>query len=200
MTRISSIPFGLLAFLSVGVSVVSLHYFYPSLGLIPPAIFLNFVARPIPFLLHVSGGAVALTIGVWQFLPRTRKSNWHRYAGRIYVLACLIGGIAGMAVAPFSEAGPIAQSGFTVLSALWIYTTLKAYGTAQQRDFVAHRIWMWRSFGLTSAAITLRLYLGIGSILGIEFLPLYQFTAWGSWITNLFIAEGLRRWKDRRPA
>ena len=197
MNYFSKVPYGLLAVLAVGVSLYSLHYFIFGATYAPPGISINFLNRPTAFLLHVGGGLVALGTGVWQFLPRTRKSRWHRYSGRIYVLACLIGGIGGLAIAPYSTAGPIAQSGFTVLAVVWILTTLKAYGTAQRRDFTAHRIWMWRSFGLTAAAITLRLYLPVGQILGFDFLPLYQFTAWACWLTSLAIAEGTRRWIDR---
>ncbi|MHA3916200.1 DUF2306 domain-containing protein [Halovulum sp. GXIMD14793] len=147
--------------------------------------------------MHVAGGSVALAIGVWQFLPRTRRSNWHRLAGRIYVFACLLGGIGGLAIAPYSEAGPVAQAGFGLLAVLWLAVTLIAWRKAVMRDFAAHRIWIWRSYGLTCAAITLCLILPLGMVLGVLFSVLYPFTSWACWISSLCIAEVIRRRLDR---
>lgn len=198
MSRFSKIQFGLLSFLALGISLYSLSYIIFGARYAPPGIAANFNAKPFFFLLHVGGGIIALSLGIWQFLARTRKSRWHRYAGRTYVIACISGGIGGLAIAVSSSAGPIAQGGFSVLAVLWIATTVKAYTTARNKDFKAHRIWMWRSFGLTCAAITLRLYLPIGGMLGVDFLVLYQFTSWACWITSLTIAELTRRFLDRR--
>ncbi len=198
--RASAIPFAILVLLAVGVSLLSLHYFIVGAKFAPPSIAHHFVANTFPFLLHVGGGIVALGLGVWQFLPRTRRSSWHRLAGRTYVVACILGGIGGLIIALGAITGPVAQSGFAVLAVLWIATTIKAYLTARARDFAAHRIWMWRSFGLTCAAITLRLILPIGGIAGVPFDILYPFTAWACWISSLTIAEVLRRMIDRPRA
>lgn len=198
--RAQAIPFGILAFLAVGVSLFSLHYFVTGARLAPPGIAENFTANTFAFLLHVGGGVIALGLGVWQFLPRTRRSSWHRLAGRVYVVACLLGGLGGFAIALGSTAGPVAQSGFAILAVLWIGATLKAYLTARARDFATHRIWMWRSFGLTCAAITLRLILPIGGIAGVPFEILYPITAWACWISSLGIAETLRWMRDRPRA
>ncbi len=48
---------------------------------------------------------------------------------------------------------------------------------------------MIRSFSLTFAAVTLRLYLPIGIMSGLTFEQIYVATAWISWIPNLLIAE-----------
>ena len=77
--------------------------------------------------------------------------------GRIYIAACLVGGIAGLSIALYSTAGPIAGWGFFLLAVLWLITTTMAWSCALRRDFVAHERWMIRSFALTFAAVTLRL-------------------------------------------
>lgn len=196
--RISKLIYGFIAFLAIGVSVASLHYFLFGARFAPPGIAENFTARPALFLLHVGGGVVALAIGIWQFMPRTRRSSWHRLAGRAYVIACILGGIGGFFLALGSTAGFVAQTGFGLLAVLWIAATWKAYSAIRARDIAAHRIWMWRSYGLTAAAITLRIILPVGSIAGVPFELLYPFTAWACWISSLAIAEATRMILDAR--
>ena len=60
---------------------------------------------------------------------------------------------------------------------------------------------MIRSFSLTFAAVTLRLYLPIGIVSGLTFEQIYVATAWISWVPNLLVAElYLRREMTRRTA
>jgi hypothetical protein len=48
---------------------------------------------------------------------------------------------------------------------------------------------MIRSFALTFAAVTLRLYLIPPAIAGVDFVTAYQWIAWLCWVPNLAIAE-----------
>jgi hypothetical protein len=48
---------------------------------------------------------------------------------------------------------------------------------------------MIRSFALTFAAVTLRLYLPFPMIWGFEFIEGYRIIAWLCWVPNLLIAE-----------
>ena len=48
---------------------------------------------------------------------------------------------------------------------------------------------MIRSWALTLAAITLRIYLPIVGVLGLEFLPWYRAISFLAWVPNLMIAE-----------
>ena len=58
------------------------------------------------------------------------------------------------------------------------------------RDFAAHERWMIRSFALTLAAVTLRIYLPIGVTLNNgEFTFPYTIIAWACWVPNLIVAE-----------
>ena len=61
---------------------------------------------------------------------------------------------------------------------------------ALSRNLVAHRHWMMRCIPLTSAAITLRLTLGLlmGG-LGWEFDAAYSVAAWVCWPINLLVCE-----------
>jgi len=159
-------------------------------GPLAPAILANPFYNPW-LVIHVLGAATALLIGPVQFVPRVRARYpaWHRRTGQVYVAGCLIGGVAGFVVACGSTAGPIAKVGFGALAIAWFFTTAQAWRMALQRRFVRHRVWMIRSFALTYAAVTLRVYL-----LGLPLLPIsplagYQAISFLCWIPNLLIAE-----------
>lgn len=201
MTRIlSRTGWSLAAFLSVGVAVFS-YRFLPAIGPRSPEILANLFARPW-LALHVLGAATALLVGIFQLLPALRRRRAvHRWMGRVYTVGCMLGGVAGFIMAFGTTAGPVAAVGFALLAPIWIYTTAKGWLTARAGDYVAHRAWMIRSFSLTFAAVTLRLYLPIGIMAGLTFEQIYVATAWISWIPNLLIAElWLRRGRVRSLA
>jgi len=154
---------------------------------------------------HVAASGFAMALGPFQFLkPLRRKApTLHRWMGRFYVLACVVGGLSGGVIALSSTAGPIAGWGFLMLAVLWVPFTLLALAAAMRKDFVAHERWMIRSFALTFAAVTLRIYLPIAVIQNQGEFPLdaYRAIAWLAWVPNLIVAElfiaTLR--KPRRP-
>ena len=146
----------------------------------------------VPFLfIHVAGAVTALLLGSLQFIPALRRGarRPHRWIGRIYVLGCLVGGGAGLVLAPGSFAGPIATAGFGSLAVLWLAVTLLGWRAALQGRFADHRRWMIRSWALTLAAVSLRLYLPLVQILDLPFLPWYRAISFLAWVPNLMAAE-----------
>lgn len=152
--------------------------------------------KPLWFYAHVGGGGLALLLAPWQFASPVRN-RWplvHRIMGRFYVLAILIGGIAGLSMAISSDAGPVAQFGFGFLAVFWLTTTALALWNGYRRNIPAHRRWMIRSTALTLAAVTLRLYLGatVGYLIptfGFTFISAYVVISWACWVPNLIVAE-----------
>ena len=122
---------------------------------------------------------------------RSKLPAVHRWAGRIYITACAVGGVAGASIALFSTSGPIAGWGFFLLAITWLVTTGMAYTRALQKNFVDHERWMIRSFALTLAAVTLRIYLPIAVIQNQGEFPVdaYRAIAWLAWVPNLVVAE-----------
>ena len=107
--------------------------------------------RPVAAFAHFMGGGIALTAGAFQLNSglRTRFIRAHRWLGRLYLLAVLVGGIAALALAPHSTGGPISHMGFGLLAACWLGSTLNAYRLIRQGDLTGHRSWMIRSYALT---------------------------------------------------
>jgi Predicted membrane protein (DUF2306) len=90
---------------------------------------------PLQALTHMLIALAALILGPLQFFPglRARHPKLHRWSGRIYVLACVIGGAAALATSPSASGGSVAGLGFGTLAILWIGTTAAAWISAVQR-------------------------------------------------------------------
>jgi uncharacterized membrane protein len=176
-----SVPIGLYAF--------AFHF---STGVGDPAFKLRFSQLPLFAAFHVLGGGIALTIGALQFNTslRARKPALHRWLGRVYLIAVLIGGIGGLVLGPFADGGLVGRCGFTMLAVLWLISGTAAYRAIRRGDVSHHRQWMMRNFALTFAAVTLRIYMGvlIGGF-GFDFAAAYPTVAWISWVPNLLLVE-----------
>jgi uncharacterized membrane protein len=194
------------AAMTILASLIALNAMFVLLvpGFGPP-----FVARlrtiaPLALHIHIAGGLVALALGPWQMNSRLRSRNLgtHRWLGRGYVVAVFAGSIAGMTLAPTSMEGAVTHVGFGMLAVLWLLTTVQAYRRIRADDRDSHRRWMIRSFALTLAAVTLRIYLPLAAVAGIAFHDAYQMVAWLCWVPNVIIAEWIilaRGVADIRP-
>ena len=151
----------------------------------------NFTQRRLALSLHALGGAIALLAGPLQFVSRFRESNWnrHRLLGWIYCGAVLLGWCASLWIAPHSQTGWIASVGFLALGAAWIVATALAVRFILRGDAVRHQRWMIRSFALTAAAITLRMYLPLIFVFHWPFAIAYPAIAWLCWIPNALTVE-----------
>jgi hypothetical protein len=153
-------------------------------------------------IVHGAVGALALTLGPFQFVERLRRIRpwWHRGSGRIYLACILISGITGLWLSFYTPGGLPATSGFFVLAVLWLLTGALAFRAVLKRDYAAHRAWMMRSYALTFGAVTLRIYLGLGvPIAGFPFDHVYGMAAWASWALNLLFVEWVLLSGSSRP-
>jgi uncharacterized membrane protein len=157
------------------------------------------VAETPAMVLHIAASAWALAMGPWQFSLRLRQRALavHRWVGRSYVAAVVLGGLSAIALAPAAQTGAVAGLGFGLLGVLWVGFTIVALVRIRAGDVTAHRRWMTRSFALTLAAVTLRLYLPAAFAAGIPFPTSYPAIAWLCWVPNLIVAELLLRSRPR---
>lgn len=146
----------------------------------------------IAFYLHIYFGGISLLTGWSQFSKklRAKRLKLHRILGKIYVIAVLISAMAGFYVAIYANGGLVAKLGFSFLAIGWFYTTLNAYTTIKRKEIQKHRKWMIRSYSLTLAAVTLRLWMPIlPNLLEISFDDSYIIISWLCWVPNIIIAE-----------
>jgi uncharacterized membrane protein len=177
--------------LAFAVALGSYRYLLPSMPGAAPTVLANRFAGTGALVLHAGVSATALGLGALQFFPgfRARWPAWHRRAGTVYVIACLIGGTAALVLALGASTGPIASAGFGSLGVLWLGCTIQAWRLARARDFIRHRRWMTRSYALAFGAVTLRLYLPVLAVGHIDFDTGYRAISFLAWVPNLIVAE-----------
>jgi hypothetical protein len=142
---------------------------------------------------HVLVAALILIIGFLQLHP-TLGRKWmpiHRLLGKIYIFGILFfAAPGGLVMSFYINRGPWVLLSFTIQCLLWFYFTAMAYDRIRKKDVASHRAFMWRSFALTFAAITLRIYVFFSSWSFDLTQPVaYATIAWLSWLPNLLIVE-----------
>lgn len=185
--RISRALFWVLCIL---VALISYRILFLKIEVGFPDMRRHFVHAPI-FWTHVLAAGAALGLMPFQFWwgLRNRRRDVHRWIGRAYVVAVLLGGVSGLYMSVFAITGPVAGAGFFLLALAWLGATWMAYAKARARDIAAHRRWMVRSAALTFAAVTLRIYLASSQGAGLPFDPSYTVIAWACWVPNLLAVE-----------
>lgn len=155
---------------------------------------------------HAAGGSLALIVGALQWLRLRSLRSFHRALGLGYAVSIAAAGLAGLVMAPVAMGGWVAVAGFLLLDLAWLGTTARAafLGMSLGRPGVdvaahrsLHRAWMIRSYALTAAAITLRLWIPLLT-LGLDFLTAYTIISWLCWVPNLVVAELLLRRQPNR--
>ncbi len=191
MTR-NPILFYATVFLSVIMAFMSYRFTVLGMDAAFPEMIGHLTDRKLFFAAHVISSPLALVFGTMNMIDRRRKKRraLHRWTGRAYALSILIGGISGLVMAIGAAGGIVATLGFGALAVLWVVVTAQAVRMAIARNFVAHRVWMIRSFALTLAAVTLRIYLPMFMIFGeMTYTQASVWVAWLCWVPNLALAE-----------
>lgn len=142
------------------------------------------------FRTHVLLGLIAITIGPFQFLEKIRKANKsiHKTIGYVYTISVMLSGLSGLVIAQYAMGGWITSVGFSILSLIWLYVTLKAILSIRIGEIRSHKKWMFLSYALTFSSITQRTLLLIPLLTEIPFIPIYQLSAWLPWLVNINIA------------
>jgi uncharacterized membrane protein len=156
-----------------------------------------------PLIGHISGGLLALAIGPFQFSKafRNKFMTTHRWLGRIYLTAILIGTISSTYLA-WTSAIRVNFSwafGLQGLAFAWIVTAAMAYISVMKGRIVQHKEWMIRSYVVTFAFVTFRWLVGLTIVKNLmpEFEERGPTIIWFSWTIPLLIAEIALSWKKK---
>lgn len=104
---------------------------------------------------HTLCGTFALLAGPLQFSSRLRARHlkFHRILGRLYFFSVIIGAFTGIALA----SGRPGLPGTSMQAAAWIVCTCAAVIAARNRQIIAHRQWMARSYAVTFTFVSSRM-------------------------------------------
>lgn len=115
--------------------------------------------------IHLFFAAIVMIGGPLQFIPYVRKRfpTFHRLNGRIYfVVAFLVTGAGAYMIATRgAHGGWIMAFGNFLNATLIFWFSIRAWQTARQREFAAHKRWALRAFLMISGVWFFRMGYGI---------------------------------------
>ena len=142
---------------------------------------------------HVLAAGAILTLGFFQLNTRIslRWRKLHRFIGKCYAYGILFfAAPGGLVMSFFIHRGPWVLTSFILQCTCWFAFTAMAVIKIRKGDVTSHRKWMWRSYALTFAAVTLRLYVFFStSSYDLSQPEAYGIIAWASWVLNLVVVE-----------
>jgi uncharacterized membrane protein len=149
----------------------------------------------IGFYTHIILGGISLLVGWTQFSSKIRIRNLtlHKKIGKIYIISVILSSIAGIYIGFFATGGLLCALGFICLGIIWFYTTLKAYLYIKKKQIEQHQKMMIYSYAACFAAVTLRIWLPILTLIYDDSLKAYVIVAWLCWIPNLIFARLITR-------
>jgi hypothetical protein len=88
--------------------------------------------------------------------------NFHRWIGKLYLFGVVVGSVGAYSLAVYSKPEGYSLA-LMVMSTAWVFTTSIAYAAILRGLVSLHRQWMVRSYLVTFAFVTIRLFM--------EYLP-----------------------------
>ncbi len=153
----------------------------------------RYVDHPAWTLVHVVAGFFFMTLGPLQFVVRVRNRwpRFHRWCGRLFLLASVVGVVSALAfvsVLPlfgsFSTRVAVIFASILFCIALW-----QGYRTARARNFVRHREWMIRVFAIGLGISTFRVLIPLLMVCGATFVEAWDSVVWLGFGINAVVAE-----------
>jgi uncharacterized membrane protein len=155
----------------------------------------RYYAMPYLTLLHVTVGILFMVIGPLQFMSsiRTRHLGFHRWCGRVFLLASLVGVLSALAFVPML---PVFGSfstrvGVVFASGVFLVSLVMGYASIRRRDIARHREWMIRLFAIGLGISTFRVLLPLLMLppLSATFPEAWDAVVWLGFTINLLVAE-----------
>jgi uncharacterized membrane protein len=145
-------------------------------------------------LLHVGAGIVALLTGpgqLWLGLNRKRLAL-HRKLGIVYMAAVAVSSVAAFYLAAHTDLGWVFGAGLTGLAIAWIVTTGLAFAAVRRGLIHQHQEWMIRSYVVTFAFVSFRIFAGILQAAQVGTLQEQLGAAsWFCWAAPLLVTEAV---------
>ena len=121
------------------------------------------------------------------------------WSGRIYVLVVLlIGAPTGMFMAFFAKGSNMERGLFMVMALIWFYSTARVLQTVLEKNILAHKQWMMRSYAMAMTAVTFRIYHILFYYIGWSHLENYEISLWISVVGNIVFTEVILFIRDKK--
>ena len=151
--------------------------------------------HPYLTLTHLAAGFLFMVLGPVQFWPavRNRFLGYHRWSGRVWMIASLIG--AGSAIV-FVDRLPVfgnlsANIAVVIGTTLFVASLAQGYRAIRRRDITRHREWMIRAMAIGLGISTFRVLIPLLMLPPIRapFTEAWNTVTWLGFVVNLTVAE-----------
>ena len=153
----------------------------------------RFAQHPVLTLLHILPGLIFCILGPLQFATKIRRNypTFHKWSGRVYVVAGIFIGISALILVYVLGLAGIAETvNVTLFASLFLIFLGLAVYRIRRREVAAHREWMIRAFALGLASASLRLiFLIVTAVSDFSFAESFLIALWISFPLHLVIAE-----------
>lgn len=155
---------------------------------------MQYFATPIPIVLHIVAGIAFNLLGPFQFAPslRQRWPGWHRWTGRLLIIAGVLVGLTGLWMNQFFPAygGLLKYTGVIVNSIGLVASLGIALQVILAGDVRRHRAWMMRAIAFGLGPATQRLFiLPYFFIYGMPNDLVIGLVIWFGFLVNLSVVE-----------
>jgi hypothetical protein len=148
----------------------------------------------ISFYIHIAAGVFCTLAALTQFstyILKKRKAI-HIWMGKIYVFVVLaLGAPTGMYMSFFAKGSFWERFLFLFMAVYWFYSTAKGLQTIKQKNVIAHKNWMIRSYSMALTAVSFRIYHILFFYFDVDHLHNYEISLWISVLGNMLVAEFL---------
>ena len=187
--------------LALGISGIDfLLTVYDKYRQLDPAAYTMFWTRRGWLWTHLAGGALAVILGLLQFLTQWPRAypHVHRWTGRMYITGMLIACVGAAGLIATSPAPFAIRAAFTATALAWLTTALIGVTAVRGGRVPSHRRWMVRNYLVTLAPITFRALIKVPGMMELAPPPvMIPILLWSSWLLPLLICEGIYYIVDR---
>jgi uncharacterized membrane protein len=155
----------------------------------------RYFALPYFSITHSVTGLIFMVLGPIQFLPavRNRWIRFHRWSGRIWMVAALVGVVTALIfVQRLPVFGDLSTNVAIVFAgSLFVIALVQGYRTIRRREIAKHREWMIRCFAIGLGISTFRVLIPLLMLPPIEasFSEAWETVAWLGFAINIVAAE-----------
>jgi hypothetical protein len=156
----------------------------------------RFAASPVSTLLHILPGGAFLILAPLQFSSRIRSRyiQFHRWSGRILMLAALVAAVAGLYFGlrmPYGGLGEV--TAITFFGSLFVVAVGRAFLAIRRHQVARHREWMIRAFAIAIGISTVRVVAAVFDLAltpaGLRPPDLFALSLWTGWTITLGAGE-----------
>ena len=192
-----------MAILLLALGIIGIDFLltvYGKYRQLDPAAYTMFWTRRGWLWTHLAGGALAVILGLLQFLTQWPRAypHVHRWTGRMYITGMLIACVGATGLIATSPAPFAIRAAFTATALAWLTTALIGVTAVRGGQVQSHRRWMVRNYLVTLAPITFRALIKVPGMMELAPPPvMIPILLWLSWLLPLLICEGIYYIVDR---